>query len=128
MKASGARRYAVCGGAVSVIVGLALFLVARPFGESVVRWSLLGWLAMTAIGIGGGAWLVAAHGTRGWNFIAALSACMLARLVALAAGAIGAAVQGQEVVWPNLIGLGAGYLPLQLFEVGWFLKSTKNRP
>ena len=52
---------------------------------------------------------------------------MLARLFASVGGALGAAVRGTDAVWPYLVGLCAGYVPLQLFEVGWFLRLSKVR-
>ena len=101
-------------------------LLAAPRGERVVGWSLLGWLVMSVTGVVGGSWLVAKHGSLGWGFFAALAACMLARLLFGGAGALAAALRGPEAPWAYLAGLGVGYLPLQVFETGWFLRRSKS--
>ena len=93
----------------------------------VVRWSLIGWGVMSLFGVIGGSWMAAVHGRPGASFVGALVGCLLARMIAAALGALGAASIGYPAAWPYVIGLGAGYLPLQLFEAGWFLTQGKAR-
>ena len=121
-----AGRFLVPCGAIAGLSGALLFLAAFPRGEGFLRWSLLGWVVMASIGVVGGVWAVRAHGRPGAGFIVAIGTCMLARLFASALGAWGAARHGMPAVWPYLTGLTAGYVPLQLFELGWFVRGIKG--
>ena len=51
---------------------------------------------------------------------------MLARLIAGAVGAAAAAANGMDAVWAYLAGLGVTYVPLQVFETGWFVRRTRS--
>ncbi len=126
MKASGALRFALLGGAIALAVGLPLLPWALAEGPVAVQWGVSGWLVMAVTGMAGGVWLVLKHGKRGSGFLVALGTCMLARLFASAAGAFGAAQQGMEAVWPYIVGLIAGYLPMQLFELWWFVRVARR--
>ena len=129
MKVSGALKYCLWGSAVGLTAGLALLLYTMSSGELALRWSLLGWLVMTATGVAGGGWMAAVHGRPGSVFIVALVGCMLTRLFASGWGAWAATAVGSEAAWPYVIGLGAGFVPLQVFETGWFLtRSRSHRP
>ena len=129
MRASAAARFVMGSTTVAAIALVALLLAVRPLGHAALGWGLLGWSIMALIGVVGGSWQVKLHGSLGTGFIVALGTCILARLAAGAAGAAGAATFGMGAVWPYLAGLGAGYVPLQLFEVGWFLRpSSDMRP
>jgi hypothetical protein len=121
-----ARRYAAWSGSIAIAAALLLFAVASTEGVVAARWSLLGWLVMALTGVLGGSWLAAAHGRPGSRFIVALGTCMLARLFGSAAGAVAAALSGGGAVWPYLAGLGVTFLPLQVFEVGWFLRKGRR--
>jgi hypothetical protein len=121
-----ARRYAVWSGSIATASGLLLFAVASARGVDAARWSLLGWLVMALTGVLGGSWLTAAHGRPGSRFIVALGTCMLARLFGSAAGAVAAVLAGGGAVWPYVAGLGVAFLPLQVFEVGWFLRRGRH--
>jgi len=107
--------------------GAAVLAYALPRGEEVVRWSGLGWLIMAVIGVAAGIWMVRVHGRPGSGFMAALVTGMLARMLVAAAVALVAAQQGIEIVWAYLVGLFTGYLPLQVFELTWFLRKDRNR-
>lgn len=120
-----AARYAFWSGLVALGVGVALLLVAGPFGPDAVRWTLLGWSVMAVTGVAGGSWLARVHGRPGAGFLVALGTCMLARLFAAAAGAGAAAWIGMSAAWPFVGGLVAGFLPMQAFEITWFLRRTK---
>ena len=126
MKASGAVTFGLIGGAIALASAAALLPLAIAQGAMALQWGLSGWLVMAVTGIAGGTWMVHKHGRQGSGFIVALGTCMLARLFASAGGAFGAAMQGMEAVWAYVVGLGAGYLPLQLFEIWWFVRSTRR--
>jgi hypothetical protein len=123
MRGTAALRFALCGGASSALAALVLLPLALSCGEVVLRSGLAGWLATTLAGVGGGAWLVSQHGRGGPLFLAALGACMLLRLLLFVGGPLAAAPQGADAVWAVLVGLFAGYLPVQVSEVLWFLRS-----
>jgi hypothetical protein len=126
LKASGAARFGIIGGAIALAAAASLLPLAIARGGVTLQWGIAGWLIMAITGLGGGIWLVIKHGRQGSGFLVALGTCMLARLFASAAGALGAAVQGMEAVWAYLIGLVAGYIPLQLFEIWWFARSSRR--
>jgi hypothetical protein len=120
MKLSRAGRYCVWSSLLALATGAALLLYSASRGETALRWSLLGWLAMAVIGVAGGSWMSAVHGRPGSAFLAALVSCMLTRLAVLGLGAWAATPIGISAAWPYVVGLGAGYIPLQLFEARWF--------
>jgi hypothetical protein len=126
LRASGAVRFGLIGGAITLAAGAALLPMAIAEGAVALQWGLSGWLIMAVTGLAGGIWLVNRHGKQGSGFLVALGTCMLARLFASAAGAWGAATQGMDAVWAYIAGLGAGYLPLQLFEIWWFVRRTRR--
>lgn len=121
-----AGRFLMLGVAIAGLSGTILGWSASPRGEGFLRWSMLGWLLMTAIGICGGVWTVRVHGRPGAGFVIAVGSCMLARLFASALGAWGAVRHGMPAVWAYLAGLTVGYVPLQLFELGWFVRRVKG--
>ncbi len=108
--------------ALAALVVLLLFAFSR--GETVIGWSLLGWMVMTVTGVIGGSWMAALHGRPGSAFIGAVLGCMLARLVGSALGAWAATPTGIEAARPYVLGLGFGYVPLQVFEAKWFLNGA----
>jgi len=128
LKSSGSLWFAVLGGAIVVAAGLAVLPSALARGPETLRWGILGWSIMAVTGVAGGAWMDRKHGLQGAGFLVALGTCMLARLFAAVAGAAGAAMNGMDAVWPYLVGLGVGYVPLQLFETGWFIRRARVRP
>lgn len=127
MRSSGALRFAASGGAVAVAAGLALLPLVLSRGDAAVRWGVTGWAIMVLTGMVGGVWMARTHGRQGAGFLVALGTCMLARLFGSVGGALAAATRGTEAVWPYLAGLCAGYVPLQLFEIGWFLRLSRMR-
>lgn len=127
MKSTGALGFAIIGVAIAAIAGLALLPLALARGGAALNWGLTGWAIMVLTGVAGGVWMTRTHGRSGSGFLVALGTCMLARLFASVGGALGAATRGTDAVWPYLVGLCAGYVPLQLFEIGWFLRLSKVR-
>lgn len=106
-------------------VAVALSPLVAVFGVGPMAWALLGFWMMSVVGIAGGAWLVATHGSPGAGFSIAVATCILARLVLAGAGAAAAAMRGMEAVWAYLAGLGVGFLPIQVFEMNWFLRRDR---
>lgn len=122
----GAGRFAASGGAIAVISGLLLLPLVASRGSVALQWSLAGWLLTTAIGVLGGAWIVAQHGSAGPGFLIAFGVCMLARLTALGIGALVSAGRGGEAIGAYLAGLLVGYLPPQAWEMVWLLRATRH--
>ena len=119
-------RFAALGGAIAVAVGASALPLALSRSPTAVLWGLVGWLAMSVIGVAGGAWTISGHGRDGVAFPLALGVCMLSRLACLAAGLfVAAAGRGMEAVGAYLVGLLVGYLPVQVFEVIWYTRSTR---
>ena len=127
MRSSAALWFAIIGTVIAVAAGLPLLPLALDRGAPAPSWGFTGWAIMAVTGVAGGIWMTRTHGRQGSGFLVALGTCMLARLFASVGGALIAAVRGTDAVWPYLVGLGAGYVPLQLFEVGWFLRLSKIR-
>jgi hypothetical protein len=112
-----------------LLVALALGALAAlvPRGDAfALRWTLIGFGLMASVGIASGASLVRSHGRAAHGFFVALGATTLARLGLAALGAWGAVAAGDGAVAPYLVGLAAGYVPLQLLEVGWILGRTRT--
>lgn len=112
---------------IALAAALALLAFAVPRGGPAVGWSLIGWLIMTLAGSLGGAWTVSQHGRPGSGFLVAVGICMLSRLVLGAAGVAAAAGAGTAAVWALLAGLAVTYVPLQVFEMIWFLRSIRAK-
>jgi hypothetical protein len=127
LKAGGALRFSILGGTIVVLAGLAVLPVGLARGDLALRWGVVGWAIMAVTGVAGGAWLARMHGRQGSGFLVALGTCMLARLFASVGGALVAALSGKQAVWPYIVGLCVGYVPLQLFEIGWFLRWARIR-
>jgi hypothetical protein len=122
-----AGRFAIVCILIAVASGVAVYAVASPRGAEIVRWSMTGWAITAVVGVVTGLWMVRVHGKPGSGFLAAMGTGMLARLFLSAAVALWAAQHGIEYVWAFLAGLVAGYLPMQAFEVTWFLREARRR-
>ena len=110
-----------------VLAGVAAGALATlvPQNGVALRWALTGCGLMAVVGIVSGVSLVRSHGRAAHAFFVALGASTLARLGAAALGGWGASVAGDGAVAPYLAGLAAGYVPLQVLEVGWILGRTR---
>jgi hypothetical protein len=124
MSRATARGYARSCAALAAAVGALLLLVGWPRGASFVGWSLLGWGFMAGTAVIGGAWTAARHGTSGAGFLVALQTCILARLALAVGGAVVAMLSAEGAIRAYLVGLVAGFVPLQVFEVVWFFRRT----
>ena len=121
-----ALRYLLWGGAISAVtLGLALYHAASSDGYEPL-WTAAGWLVAAGIGLVAGFWMNRVHGRAGAAFIVALGTCMLARLFAAAAVGGAATMAGRIAIWSFVVGLAAGFIPLQVLEVGWFHVLTKR--
>jgi hypothetical protein len=126
VKGTAGKRYALGSLAVASVAALAVFPLVAPLGRGALGWALLGWTLMAGVGVAGGAWMASLHGRQGTDFLKAMGTCILSRLAGAAVGAAVAGSQGMDAVWPYLAGLGAGFISLQLFEIGWFLRRTRG--
>lgn len=111
---------------VALVFGALTAGFAAPRGEATLLWALVGWLLMATVGVVAAVWMGRCHGKPGMGFVAAVAVCMLARLFLAAAGAWGATRQGMETGWPYILGLIAGYLPLQAYELHWFFVNSRS--
>jgi len=116
--------------ALAVLPALSLLSVGAASGRpGPSGWALLGWSLMALVGVAGGYALEATHGRPGAGFLGALSACILTRMFGAAAGALVASLWGDQAIWAFLAGLGVAFVPLQLLEIGWFMrKARKSSP
>jgi hypothetical protein len=92
-------------------------------------WALLGWAIIAVTAVAGGWALETWHGRPGAGFLAALAACILARLFGGTAGAFAASAApaaGDDPVRAFLVGLVATFLPLQLLEIVWFVRKARK--
>ena len=121
----GALPFASIGVAIALLSALPVLAFGRSHGRPILVWSLAGWAVMAVVGIAAGVWMVRSHGRPGSGFLAAVAGGMLSRLFLSAAGAAWAARQDIETVWAFLGGLVAGYVPLQAFELTWFIRKGR---
>jgi len=110
----------------AALAALVLLTLMPPRDALGLRWAGIGWGLMTVVGVVGGIALVRCHGRPAHGFFVAAGASMLTRLGTAALGAWGAARAGESAIGPYLAGLAAGYLPLQILEVGWLLGRTRT--
>jgi len=122
----GTGRFAVWAAGLALAAGLAIAILGGGRGATAAGWAVAGWLPMAVIGVAGGMWLNHKHGKPGAGFLIALGTCMLARLIVAAGGVIVALSRQPDLFWPYLAGLGAGYLPLQVFESVWFARRARD--
>ncbi len=118
-----ARGYALGASLVALVAGLAGVVCSRLGLPGPLAWILVGWTGMAAIGIGSGAWMAAAYGKPGPGFLAAMVAGMLGRLAVASAGAVAAVRWGGEGLWGYLAGWALGFVPLQVYEVAYFVRA-----
>lgn len=107
------------------VVGFAAMLPAiLAWWDDAILWAAGGWLAVASLGVADGVWLNRKHGTSGSGFMLAMVVGILARLVIVGAGSVVAFRSGGDAAWGFLAGVGAGFVPVQAFEVIWFMRLT----
>jgi len=121
-----ALRFGAIATSIAALSGFLVLALGRSQGQRVLVFCVAGWAIMAIVGVAAGAWMVRAHGRPGSGFLAALAAGMLARLFLSAAGAAWAARHDVQTVWAFLGGLFAGYVPLQVFELTWFIRRDRR--
>jgi hypothetical protein len=127
MTGNRAVRFAAGALAVSMGCGAAAWVAFRPDASSGLAWAAVGWGMMAAIGLASGTWLAMAHGRTGPGFLAAIVAGILGRLAATLGGALAAAREGRLSLWAFLVGLGVGFVPLQVYETVFFFVEGRRR-
>jgi len=113
--------FAVSASAVAAAGAAALFAGFAGGDRAASAWAAKGFLAMAAPGIAGGAWLVREHGRSATRFVVALAAGFATRLILAGAAAFFAAKADAGL--PLIAGLAAGFVPLTIFEMVWFLRA-----
>ena len=122
------RRVVIGCAVVALAAGVILALSTLSFGAFALQSGLLGWGLMALVGVTAGGWAVSRHGTPGPGFIVAVGTGMLARLVLAGAGAAVTLSRGEGALYAYFAGVGAGYVPVQLYEMGWFLTFGRAKP
>jgi hypothetical protein len=107
----------------AAIGAVALYFAFRNADRLASGWAAKGFLAMALPGIAGGAWLAREHGRSAARFLAALATGFITRLVLAALAAFFAARAGDGAGTALLSGLAAGFVPLMIFEMTWFVRS-----
>jgi hypothetical protein len=107
--------------------GAAAWAAFRPGASAGLAWGAVGWGMMAAIGLASGTWLAMAHGRTGPGFLAAIVAGILGRLAATLGGALAAARAGRGSLLAFLVGLGVGFVPLQVYETVFFFAEGRRR-
>jgi hypothetical protein len=78
---------------------------------------------MAAPGIAGGLWLTREHGRSAKRFLVALATGFVTRVGLAALAAVLAARAGNGAGTALLAGLAAGFVPLMIFEMIWFVRA-----
>jgi hypothetical protein len=116
------------GAATAALLGaVGLLWWSAAAGASAAPWAVCGFAAMALPGILGGAWLAREHGRPGSRFLSALATGFVTRLVLVAVAAFYAAKAGEGAGTALLAGLAAGFVPLMIFEMVWFLRARGTR-
>lgn len=126
MRLSDPLRHAGWAGLAALVAAALVLGLARFWRWPLSAWGLLGWLLATGLGMICGARLVTLHGRPGSAFLIAHGSCILARLFAFAGGTAWAASHSKEEAWAFLVGVAAAYLPIQILELVWFARRTKD--
>jgi hypothetical protein len=113
--------FALSASAVAVAGAAALFVVYGSAEPVAAAWAARGFLAMAVPGLVGGTWLAREHGRSASRFLIALATGFVTRLVLAGLAAFFAARADAGV--PLLAGLAAGFVPLTIFEMVWFLRA-----
>jgi hypothetical protein len=125
LSGSGNLRYGLTA-TLAALFGLALAAplsaIQWPAGLS---WTVAGWSILAVVGVADGVWLNHRYGKPGTGFLTALVVGVLARLVLVGAGTALALRSGGDAPWAFLAGVAAGFVPIQVFEVFWFVRSAK---
>ena len=120
-----ATRYTVGAATVTAVAGGTVAVSALGTGANHLGWLVAGWLLATGIGVEAGACLATLHGRPGVLFVFVIVAVMMARLLAVAGGAVGAAVAGGGALRLYLGGFASAFVPLSVYEGIWFHRASR---
>jgi hypothetical protein len=120
--------FALGASAASILGGVALVAWLAGASASALPWAAGGFAAMAVPGIVAGSWLAREHGRPASRFVLALATGFVTRLVLVAIAAFLAAKAGEGAGTALLAGLAAGFVPLMVFEMIWFLRARGARP
>lgn len=116
---------------IAALVALASLAALSPLALNMwpgaIAWSLSGWLILAAVGAADGVWLNLRYGQAGSGFLLAMVTGMLARMLVVGIGTFLAFRAGEAAPWAFLAGVAAGFVPLQVFEVIWFLRLGREQ-
>lgn len=118
------RQAAVAAACAAVV----LPAVARFGGQEALFWAAVGWLVTALPAAGSGFFIERVHGGEVAPFLKTLGACMLARLVPFAVGCVFAVSRDRNAFLGFLVGIVAGYLPVQFSEGLWFVRKSSTVP
>lgn len=122
-----ANKQFVIGASLVALVPLCLLpWAAGRLGDS-LGWTLAAWFLVSLIGVMAGGWVVSQHGKPGNGFLAGLVGGILARMTLAVLGGALAMSSGRAAVVAFLAGVVAGFVPVQIFEVFWFFRSSARR-
>ena len=115
-------RFAASAAVAASISGAVVLMLASRNGSADIFWTSMGWAPVSAAGVLGGAWLAEAHGRLDRRFFAAFAVGIAARSLTVLGCLVFALAGGTQAWKACLVGLAAGYFPVQLVEIGWFLR------
>ena len=124
MNGPGSIRFGMIAALLAVAGFAAVLPAVNAWWPDATFWAAGGWLALTALGVADGVWLNRQYGSPGSGFMLALVAGILARMVIVGGGAVLAFLSGGNSAWGFLAGVGAGFIPVQVFSMIWFAKMT----
>ena len=114
----------VLGASTAASLGVVVLLAGYARADRVAAgWAATGFLAMALPGVAGGAWLAREHGRSASRFIVALATGFVTRLAAAAVAVFFESRAGGGAGPALLSGLAAGFVPVTLFEMAWFVRA-----
>jgi len=119
--------FAIRGAVVAFVCGAATALLAAATGSISPGWFVGGWVLASAIGLAGGAVLLAVRGRPAFGnvFAFVLQATMIVRMFAVGGGAILSAQVGPAGLWSYVGGFASAFVPLSVYEGIWFLRASR---
>lgn len=126
MRAWPTTRFAVGAVAIALASGLlGLPWVVGRWGDA-MPWAVSGWGATAAVGIAAGIWMAYQYGRAGSGFLIGIVAGMLARMLIVGLGTAAAIRLGGSGPWGFLAGFALGFVPLQTYELVWFIRAARD--
>jgi hypothetical protein len=117
------KRFVMIAAMVALLPLCLLPWAANRLGVN-LPWAMAGWFLVSLIGVVAGGWAVSKHGKEGNGFLAGLVGGILARMLLAVLGIALASTSGRPAIIAFLAGVVAGFVPVQIFEVSWFFRST----